>query len=244
MRALGTAGRTATVALLFVVCFLCVIAYLELVADLSREILEFFAGHALASIYRSGSMVAATVLIFPLCLQSSLTSLRFTSTLSVLSVMALSVVIVLKSIESVIAHSTVPNGGGGNGTSADNASFGGGGGFGPIHVAPFSFDQLKWFPSSVGEGRHRRTAPHRTASHCIAFPSLPRPHTHSLPPPTKPHRHPNSSAFYAMPIVAVAFLCHFNVLPTHCELRRPTRRRIGSVVHLTMLFCSVFYLCE
>ena len=47
--------------------------------------------------------------------------------------------------------------------------------------------------------------------------------------------------FYAFPLFAVAFLCHFNVLPIHAELLQPTRKRLSRVFQLTMAICSVFY---
>jgi len=46
----------------------------------------------------------------------------------------------------------------------------------------------------------------------------------------------------AMPIFICCFVCHFNVLPTHGELRRPTRARLHRVVHGTMLVTGVFYI--
>jgi hypothetical protein len=46
---------------------------------------------------------------------------------------------------------------------------------------------------------------------------------------------------FAFPITSVAYLCHFNVLPVHEELERPTRRRLKSVIHWTMGFCWAFY---
>eukprot|EP00992_Anisonema_acinus_P011241 TRINITY_DN7253_c0_g1_i1.p1 TRINITY_DN7253_c0_g1~~TRINITY_DN7253_c0_g1_i1.p1 ORF type:complete len:463 (+),score=175.49 TRINITY_DN7253_c0_g1_i1:55-1389(+) len=47
--------------------------------------------------------------------------------------------------------------------------------------------------------------------------------------------------FYTLPIFCNAFVCHFNVLPIHCELERPTRRRMRSVLHLTIGMCVLVY---
>lgn len=47
---------------------------------------------------------------------------------------------------------------------------------------------------------------------------------------------------YALPIYFISFLCHFNVLSTHCELVKPSRHRVQTVVHLTMLICTVLYI--
>jgi amino acid permease len=49
-------------------------------------------------------------------------------------------------------------------------------------------------------------------------------------------------ATFSFPIISVAFLCHFNVLPLHEEFFRPTRQRLRAVVRTTMSITSVFYL--
>eukprot|EP00300_Choanocystis_sp_HF-7_P024639 c26144_g1_i1.p1 GENE.c26144_g1_i1~~c26144_g1_i1.p1 ORF type:complete len:480 (-),score=101.72 c26144_g1_i1:81-1520(-) len=46
---------------------------------------------------------------------------------------------------------------------------------------------------------------------------------------------------YVFPIFSVAFLCHFNVLPIHCDLIIPSRQRIKRVVHTTVGVCGVLY---
>lgn len=45
----------------------------------------------------------------------------------------------------------------------------------------------------------------------------------------------------ALPIFVCSYVCHFNVLPVHGELLRPTRRRLKRVVHCTVLCTSIFY---
>jgi amino acid permease len=47
----------------------------------------------------------------------------------------------------------------------------------------------------------------------------------------------------ALPIFVCAFVCHFNVLPVHGELQRPTRKRLHKTVHWTMGLVAVFYCC-
>lgn len=47
---------------------------------------------------------------------------------------------------------------------------------------------------------------------------------------------------YAFPIISVSFLCHFNVLPVYGELHQPTRRRLKTIVHVTMASTWVFYI--
>eukprot|EP00494_Astrolonche_serrata_P028951 UN29218 len=44
------------------------------------------------------------------------------------------------------------------------------------------------------------------------------------------------------PIFCVAYVCHFNVLPVHSELRRPTRNRIRFMIHATMSLCVTLYM--
>lgn len=48
-------------------------------------------------------------------------------------------------------------------------------------------------------------------------------------------------ALYAFPTFGVSFLCHFNALPTHEELQRPTRYRMFKVIGLTLLLTTVLY---
>ena len=47
--------------------------------------------------------------------------------------------------------------------------------------------------------------------------------------------------FLSFPILSCAFLCHFNVLPLHVELTRPTRKRMKIVIYTTMLTCFFIY---
>lgn len=48
-------------------------------------------------------------------------------------------------------------------------------------------------------------------------------------------------ALYVFPVFGVAFLCHFNVLPIHTELKKPTKRRIRQVMNATISICAVLY---
>ncbi|CAI5726468.1 unnamed protein product [Hyaloperonospora brassicae] len=47
-------------------------------------------------------------------------------------------------------------------------------------------------------------------------------------------------AAYAFPIISVAFLCHFNVLPVYRELHKPTRHRLKKIVASTMFYTWLF----
>lgn len=51
-----------------------------------------------------------------------------------------------------------------------------------------------------------------------------------------------SDQIYAFPIISIAYLCHFNVLPVYVELQQPTRQRLLKVVHSTMFSTWIFYL--
>ena len=49
-------------------------------------------------------------------------------------------------------------------------------------------------------------------------------------------------SIYAFPFMQVAFLCHFNVLPMHTGLRKPTKKRLDFVVNCTIMTASVIYI--
>jgi len=51
-----------------------------------------------------------------------------------------------------------------------------------------------------------------------------------------------AQALYVFPMFGVSFMCHFNALPTHQELQRPTRWRMRRVLVLTVSLTSVLYL--
>jgi len=49
------------------------------------------------------------------------------------------------------------------------------------------------------------------------------------------------SSLYAMPFFELSFMCHFNVLPVHSGLRKPTRHRLDCVVFSTIMSAVCFY---
>eukprot|EP00752_Nemacystus_decipiens_P016510 g14758.t1 len=51
-----------------------------------------------------------------------------------------------------------------------------------------------------------------------------------------------SGALQAIPIYVCAFGCHFNVLPVHGELAKPTRERLHRLVHWTIGLVTTIYL--
>jgi amino acid permease len=46
---------------------------------------------------------------------------------------------------------------------------------------------------------------------------------------------------YATPIFFISYLCHFNVLSTHCEMKQPSLKRLSHVIHATTSVCTVLY---
>jgi len=48
-------------------------------------------------------------------------------------------------------------------------------------------------------------------------------------------------ALYVFPVFGVAFICHFNVLPTHTELKNPTKARTRQVMNSTIGICVIIY---
>jgi len=51
-----------------------------------------------------------------------------------------------------------------------------------------------------------------------------------------------SQVIYVLPMFGVSFMCHFNALPTHQELERPTRHRMRRVVVSCVALATAMYL--
>ena len=45
----------------------------------------------------------------------------------------------------------------------------------------------------------------------------------------------------SLPILICTYVCHFNVLPVHHELHKPSRRRLKQLIHTTFLVTAGFY---
>jgi amino acid permease len=45
----------------------------------------------------------------------------------------------------------------------------------------------------------------------------------------------------SIPILVCTYVCHFNVLPVHHELVKPTRRRLKKLIHATFGVTAAFY---
>jgi amino acid permease len=50
-----------------------------------------------------------------------------------------------------------------------------------------------------------------------------------------------SASLYAFPIISVAYLCHFNVLPLHSELQAPSRKRVRTFINWVIILCTTIY---
>jgi len=49
-------------------------------------------------------------------------------------------------------------------------------------------------------------------------------------------------SLYAIPFFQLSFLCHFNVLPVHVGLKKPTRKRLNFVIFWTIACATAMYL--
>lgn len=186
--AFGDLSRKGTVGLVFLLCWLALVAYFVLLGDLLVPIAELFfpasgQDEADAQALRKVVMCVAAVLLSPMCFAGSLHALRFMCYASVTSVLLVGMVVAMKAIEHLgeqhmvwIVHPDMTTG--------------------SVLVTP----HLRLFPDDWLE------------------------------------------ALYAFPMFGVSFLCHFNALPTHQELQRPTRERMRRVFLLTMALTSFLYL--
>lgn len=178
----GRAARQAAIVMVFLVCWLGLIAYSVLIGDLLDPVVQYFLASEPSPFIRQVLMVGAALLISPMCLQNRLGALRFLCFASVLSVCA---------------------------------------------VTAF----IGWSAFSV-LGERRRVYWTNKDDHEEYADILP---TYRLFPDRW------VDAAYAVPVFGVSFLCHFNALPAHQELSRPTRFRIRRVVLITMGCTTVLY---
>lgn len=186
--AFGDLSRKGTVGLVFLLCWLALVAYFVLLGDLLVPIAELFVpatsqGEAGAQALRKVVMCIAAALLSPMCFAGSLHALRFMCYASVSSVLLVGMVVAMKAIEH----------------------------FGEQHRV--------WI-----------VRPDMTTGSVLVKPNL--------------RLFPDDwlEALYAFPMFGVSFLCHFNALPTHQELQRPTRKRMRRVFLLTMALTSFLYL--
>jgi len=196
--AFGKRARVVTVWLLFVLTYLCCIAYLVLARDLTTPVVERYTGAPRTPAFeRKVCFVWAAIVLAP-CMMRTVGGLRFNSVLSVTSMLFLGCVVSARAVQHLRSD------GFGQGPS-------------PAGV-----------PSTVSSVTLTPTpAPARHISALAGLPLVPASATDFLS---------------ALPVFLIAYLCHFNVLPVHEELRAPTRARLKRVVHATMGTASGFYL--
>jgi len=109
----GERGSIATCLLLFLLTWLCAVAYVILFGDIGAPILQWMFNltdeqrdsHDFISL-RSALQAGSVVLVSPLCFANSLSALKFTSLSSILSITLLVVAIVLNSSQDGFGHST------------------------------------------------------------------------------------------------------------------------------------------
>eukprot|EP00941_MAST-03F_sp_MAST-3F-sp1_P003975 g3975.t1 len=50
-----------------------------------------------------------------------------------------------------------------------------------------------------------------------------------------------SGSMFCFPIFSISYLCHFNVLGTHSEMKDPKRTHVRGVIHSTIFICFILY---
>eukprot|EP00947_MAST-08B_sp_MAST-8B-sp1_P001931 g1931.t1 len=222
-KAFGTASKVITVTLVFLLTYCCCVAYIVLIGDLATPVAELAVhpaggeggADAGAHSLRTAVMAIAISCVLPLCFMKTLHALRFTSFLCIGSVTMLMITVAYRTLSCRAEHGSAPGPPfptPAAGGNGTNGTNGTGGGGG-----------------SGGNG----TAP-ALSPYCLDL---------SQPGAQAVQLWPDSlwDALYVFPITSVAYLCHFNVLPVHSELHRPTRTRMSRIIFLTMLTCSVLY---
>lgn len=184
--AYGEMSRKATIALVFLICWLTKIAYFVLLTDLMVPVAELIVPslHGLGpeTIRRIVVCIAALILS-PMCYKSNLSALSFMCFASVASVVVVGCVVGIRAFQS----------------------------FGKEHQVQVQM-------------------PDHTNRAVEVMP------LYRLWPEDW------AKALYAFPTFGVSFLCHFNALPTHQELARPTRTRMRRVILVTLTLTSMIYL--
>lgn len=180
--ALGPWARQVCGLMLFVLTFLCAVAYLVLIADLVSPVLTWCCFDVTYA-YRSVLMSVVMVLITPMCLSASLSALRILNVFGLCAVFFVAVAIAINALPKV-------------GTKHDVWTSDASG-----HRTVTSWEPvIHWYPRDFG------------------------------------------SVIYAVPLFALSFLAHFNVLGAQAELRFPTRARVSTVTFGTIISCVIFYM--
>lgn len=186
--AFGEPGRKVTLTIVFVICWLTMIAYFVLIGDLLQPTAELVA----PALTKFGShegvrrlvLGISALVLSPMCFKSNLAALRFMCFASVGSVLLVSLIVTLRASENLgVGHDVEVK-------LVDGS-----------YRSIFIPSHFRWWPADWWQ------------------------------------------ALYVFPMFGVSFLCHFNALPTHHELQRPTQFRMRRVVVLTITFASILYLC-
>lgn len=201
--AFGKHARIAVCILLFILTYLCIIAYLLLIRDLVTSLAEFIFSTQYGYTAHVIVMCGTVVILSPLCMQHTLTALKSASTMSMISLIVLGVTIAYRVIyEMLYIDDNCYNHNSGtvqhiqhtSTASIDEYTH-------PIHTGSiYEAGDIKFFPDSVWD------------------------------------------LVYAFPIMAVTYLCHFNVLPLHSELMTPTRSRVKQLIHGVIALCTSMYI--
>ncbi len=229
-KTLGEPARVVLLISLFLLTFLCAAAYFVLAADLIQPIVTAFIDTSLAAdSARYYVMLAFMCIVGPLSFFKKLNALRFTSFLSIITISVLGVVLFYKLITTKPTHFIIHPANATNRTSSFASMYGG-------HYSDY-------INSIAGHANNVMLVTNKNHSH----------HMHPIHSPIHIGngtilKHikvwPNSidDFMYALPISTVAYLCHFNVLPTNKELIKPTKKRIKRMIHSTIGICLSLYM--
>ena len=97
--AFGRRARTATVLLLFVLTFMCCVAYIVLARDLTSPLVARWAGLPPTAALDSVVCLVWVGLVLPACMRRSMSGLRYNSILSVTSISFLGVAIAVRAAQ-------------------------------------------------------------------------------------------------------------------------------------------------
>jgi amino acid permease len=184
--AYGRVGELGFATMVFILTFFSVIAYIILLGDLARPVAQLLcAQHSWCKWLENRNAICAFfvgVISFPLAAQKTLHSLRFTSFLSVASIVLLVTLIFVAYLKN--PHPLV-----------DYDDAGGAAGTQPLPVPPEDIVYANW----------------------------------------------NTSMLLTVSIGTVSFLCHFNAVSVYATLRKPTVRRVRTIISCSIFLPTVLY---
>lgn len=221
--AFGAQGRLYTMVLVILLCYLALVAYSILLLDLVVPAFLHFGPAALlpsnpdapgATTYLLKLLLGGSLelCILPFAFVDEFSRLKFLSVLAVGNV-ALVAAAVVAHATRCLAH----------GAPWLDANDGGGGGAymysnATLHDAAFN-------ASRSGYGDAEAVDPRDGLWAVLLWPAG-----------------GGRAVVQAAPVFVCTFMCHFNVLPVHAELQRPTRGRVHCMVHSTIGVAALLYL--